>query len=63
MKINILKRNVAIIIAECVWHGYWNGWFITPALRFDKLSDYYFTFDIVWLKLYITFGFVKHKSL
>ena len=64
MRIKLWTRNRMIVIAECVWHGFWSGTFITPALRFDNLSDGCFTFDVIWLKLYITFGYVKlHDKL
>lgn len=62
MRIKLPRRNRMIVLGEGVWHGFWNGLFITPAIRFDKLLDNCFTFDIVWLKLYITFGYVKMKD-
>jgi hypothetical protein len=50
-----------IVIAECVWHGGWCGYYLYPAMRFDPLLDGYYgwTFDIIWMKLWITFGYVK----
>ncbi len=53
------KRNRMIVIADCVWHGFRNGVYITPTIRFDYLGRGEWTFDICWLKLFITFGYVR----
>jgi len=50
-----------IVLAECVWHGFWHGLYITPFIRFDYLGNDGWTFDICWLKLYITFGYINMK--
>lgn len=52
------KKNYKIILFDCVWHRHWHGFMLTPALRFDNLGKDGWTFDIIWLKLYITFGYV-----
>jgi hypothetical protein len=62
MYIKLLKRNRMIVVADCVWHGLWSGWFITPAIRCDSLPEGCWTIDIIWLKLYITFGYVKWRD-
>lgn len=62
MKINLKKHNRKIIIAECVWHSFWNGVYITPTIRFDKFLKGCWTLDIIWLKLFITFGYVKNYN-
>lgn len=60
MRIKFRNRNRMIIIAECVWYGSWNGVYLYPAMRFDPFLDgYCWTFDIIWMKLWITFGYVK----
>lgn len=59
MRIKFHKRNRMIVIAECVWHGFWNGMFITPCIRCDKIGEGCWTLDIIWIKLYITFGYVE----
>ena len=51
-----------IVIAECVWHGFWHGCFFLPTIRFYSLHEDGWTFDIIWLKLYITFGYIKVKD-
>ena len=58
------KHNRAIVIADCVWHGWpshskWIGIWLTPTIRFDYLKDGCWTLDIIWLKLWITFGYVR----
>jgi hypothetical protein len=51
-----------IVIAECVWHGCWGGFYLYPAMRFDPFLDgYCWTFDIIWMKLWITFGYVETR--
>ena len=60
MQIKIRKYNRMVVIADCVWHSYWNGMFITPAIKFDKLLNGCWVFNIIWLKLYITFGYVEY---
>ncbi len=60
MQIKIKKYNRMVVIADCVWHRYWNGMFIIPTIKFDKLLNSCWTFDIIWLKLYITFGYVEY---
>lgn len=60
MRIKLRKRNRMIVIAECVWHGFWQGFYLLPTIRFDNLiTPNCWTFDIIWLKLYVTFGYVK----
>lgn len=60
MRIKFRNRNRMIVFAECVWHGGFDGFYIYPAMRFDHLLDGYgWTFDIIWMKLWITFGYVK----
>ena len=59
MRIKFRNRNRMIVIAECVWHGCWDGFYLYPAMRFDTLDGYCWTFDIIWMKLWITFGYVK----
>lgn len=58
MKINLKKRNRIIVIAECVWHDFSRGLFVLPTFYFYKLPEGW-TLDIIWLKLYITFGYIK----
>ena len=62
MRIKFRNRNRMIVIAECVWHGFWDGFYLCPAIRFDNLGGYCWTFDIIWMKLWITFGYVKIKE-
>lgn len=59
MRIKFPKRNRMMVIAECIWHPHWGGFYIYPAMRFDVLPERCFTFDFIWLKLWITFGYVK----
>ena len=61
MRIIFKNSNRKIVLAECVWHGFWKGGFITPTIRFDYLGLDGWTFDICWLKLYITFGYLNLK--
>lgn len=58
------KHNRMIVIADCVWHGWplhskWIGIWLTPTIRFDYLKDGCWTLYLIWLKLYITFGYRK----
>ena len=47
-----------MVIAECVWHDFSRGLFVLPTFYFYKLPEGW-TLDIIWLKLYITFGYIK----
>ena len=61
MRIKFRNHNYIriLILAECVWQGFSTGVFITPCIRFDILNNGW-TFDVIWLKLWITFGYVKY---
>ena len=61
MRIKFRNRNRMIVIAECVW-GCWDGFYILPTVHFSNLREDGWTFDIIWLKLYITFGYIKVKD-
>ena len=63
MRIKFRRKNRMIVIAECVWHpigSYLPHYYftITPTLTFCYLSNGCWTVDIIWLRLYITFGIV-----
>lgn len=61
MRIIFKNHNRVLVIAECVWHAVWGGFYIYPAMRFDVLGGGCWTFDIIWMKLWITFGYVRYK--
>ena len=63
MRLKFEKRNRAVI-AECVWQSWRGSWkclFLFPTMMFHYLDEGCWTVDILWLKLVITFGYVKIK--
>lgn len=62
MRIYLKKKQSMIVLFECAWHGYWHGTYLIPTLQFNNIGKYGWTLDLNWLKLYVTFGYIKKRT-